>query len=152
MIDKFDGNYEFLSNFYPSPFVFAEGDEKLTAETVEHYFQYVKTPSMEEGLEILAAAHPGKAKRLGRNCHLRSDWEEIKDEVMLFALRKKFSIPALRDKLLSTGNEELVEGNYWHDNYWGVCSCTRCRGLNIEGKNVLGKLLMQVREEVKNDI
>lgn len=143
MIDRFEGEYFFLSNFYQSPFTFKEGEDEFIAKTVEHYFQYAKTPSMEEGIEILNAKTPGKAKQLGRNCHLRKDWEMIKDDVMLFALREKFSNPELRNKLLATGDEKLVEGNWWRDTYWGVCE-----GI---GQNKLGKLLMQVREEIKND-
>ena len=143
MIDRFEGEYFFLSNFYPSPFVFKEGEDEFIAKTVEHYFQYAKTPSMEEGIEILNATTPAKAKRLGRSCHLRKDWEIIKDDVMLFALREKFSNPEFRNKLLATGDEELVEGNWWKDTYWGVCEGV--------GQNKLGKLLMQVREEIRND-
>lgn len=143
MINKFEGEYFFLSNFYPSPIVIKDGEDEFIAKTVEHYFQYMKTPSMEEGIGILAANTPGEAKRLGRKCHLRKDWEQVKDKVMLTALRKKFTIPELKKKLIATGDKELIEGNLWHDTYWGVC--------NGIGKNMLGKLLMQVREEIKND-
>lgn len=38
---------------------------------------------------------------------------------------------------------EIVEGNYWHDNYWGNCTCDKCK--NIEGQNKLGKILMKIR-------
>jgi predicted NAD-dependent protein-ADP-ribosyltransferase YbiA (DUF1768 family) len=62
---------------------------------------------------------------------------------MLSALRIKFKNPELRAMLLTTGDEELIEGNWWRDTYWGVCE-----GI---GQNKLGKLLMQVREEIKND-
>lgn len=47
----------------------------------------------------------------------------------------------LAEKLLETGDEELVEGNKWNDTYWGVC--------NGKGKNQLGKILMRIREELK---
>jgi ribA/ribD-fused uncharacterized protein len=144
MIDSFSGDYAFLSNFYPSPIVIhITKEDTVIAPTVEHYFQYAKTPSAEEGFEILAAATPGEAKRLGRKCNLRKDWESIKDFVMLDALRDKFSDPELRAKLLATGDEFLVEGNHWGDTYWGVC--------NGKGRNMLGSLLMKVREEIKND-
>ena len=143
MINKFDGEYAFLSNFYPSPIVIKDGEDEFVAKTVEHYFQYMKTPSMEEGIAILEAETPGQAKRLGRKCHLREDWEEVKDDVMLEALHEKFQYPELRAKLLATGNEELVEGNWWRDTYWGVCEGV--------GQNKLGQLLMKVREEIKND-
>ena len=45
-------------------------------------------------------------------------------------------------KLLATGEEELIEGNYWHDTCWGVCNCAKC---GDKGENRLGKLLMEVR-------
>ena len=137
MIDCFDGEFAFLSNFYPSP-IFAGN---IWFPTVEHYFQAAKPTNMEEYKAIAAADTPGQAKRLGRKVTLRPDWEEVKDEVMLDALRKKFSIPELREKLLATGEEYLIEGNTWGDKYWGVCD-----GI---GLNHLGKLLMRVREEIE---
>jgi hypothetical protein len=57
----------------------------------------------------------------------------------------------LRKKLLATGDATLIEGNYWHDNYWGVCTCENCVSNGIVGRNRLGTLLMKVREEIKND-
>ena len=69
---------------------------------------------------------------------------QVKDKVMLNFLRIKFMNAELRDKLLETGDSVLIEGNTWHDNYWGNCSCAKCK--DIEGKNMLGRLLMQVRE------
>ena len=146
MIECFDGEFAFLSNFYPS-LIAVDG---IMFPTVEHLFQAAKTVSLVEREKIAAAATPGQAKRLGRNVILCDNWEEIKDDVMLNALRLKFAILSLREKLLATGNEELVEGNTWHDNIWGNCSCDRCK--NIEGQNKLGKLLMQVREEIKSSM
>ena len=55
----------------------------------------------------------------------------------------------LRQMLLDTNNEELIEGNWWHDNCWGDCSCERCK--DIKGQNNLGKILMRVREEIRNE-
>ena len=146
MINCFDGKFAFLSNFYPS-LIF---DGNIWFPTVEHYFQAAKTTNMEEYIAIAFIETPGKAKRFGKKVTLRPDWEEVKDQVMLDALRKKFEISTLREMLLVTGDEELVEGNIWHDNTWGNCSCDSCKG--IEGQNKLGKLLMQVREEIKSSI
>lgn len=146
MINCFDGEFAFLSNFHPS--MITDGNEWFP--TVEHYFQAAKTETMEDYMKIAAALTPGQAKRLGRNVKLRSDWEEVKDQVMLEALRKKFAIPKLSEKLLATGDEELVEGNHWHDNTWGNCTCDQCK--NIPGQNKLGKMLMQVREEIKSSM
>ena len=141
MINSFDGEYAFLSNFYFSPMVI----DNVVYTTNEHFFQAMKSLNPKERQVIALAPTLGKAKRLGRKVSLRKDWEDIKEEVMLIGLRHKFSNPDLRRKLLATGNEELIEGTTWHDNYWGICSCEACGG---QGKNRLGKLLMQVREEL----
>lgn len=132
MIRIFSGANRFLSNFY-----YHDG------WTVEHMYQAAKTNSPDGKLAILNASTPSAAKKLGRTVALRSDWEEIKDEVMLKLLLLKFKIPAMRRKLLDTGHQELEEGNYWHDNEWGSCYCMKCR--TIPGNNKLGKLLMKVR-------
>lgn len=145
VIDKFEGEYEFLSNFYPSRILY-DKDENWYAPTVEHAFQAMKTRNMEEEIGILSAPTPGKAKRLGRICDLRPDWEEVKDDVMYRFLKEKFFNFELRYKLLATGDATLIEGTTWHDNYWGVCSCEKCGG---RGKNRLGELLMKLREELR---
>lgn len=146
MIDCFDGEFAFLSNFAYSPI----SDGNIVFPTVEHYFQAAKTLNMEDYEAIATADTPGQAKRLGRNVELREDWEEIKEQIMLDALRKKFERPSFRTRLLATDNEELIEGNTWHDNTWGDCSCDRCQ--DIKGQNKLGKLLMQIREEIKSSM
>jgi ribA/ribD-fused uncharacterized protein len=145
MINKFEGKYDFLSNFYPSQITI----DSVTYPTVEHAFQAAKTRSFLERIKISRLDTPGKAKRAGRQVELRSDWEKIKDQVMYDCLKEKFKIKELREKLLATGNEELIEGTTWHDNYWGNCSCEKCK--NIEGKNMLGKTLMRIREELRNE-
>lgn len=138
MINSFDGEYRFLSNFHDSPI--QEGI--VTYPTVEHYFQAQKTLDMEQRLMIARAATPGEAKKMGRQVTLRADWEDVKLDVMEKGLRMKFAIPELRNKLLATGSEELVEGNWWGDTCWGVC-----KGV---GENNLGKLLMKIRSELQN--
>ena len=143
MINCFENEYEFLSNFYEHPITY----NGVVYPTNEHFFQAMKTPVLSEHLEIAAAATPGRAKRLGRKANLWSDWEEIKEDIMLQALRLKFADPALAEKLLATDGKYLIEGNWWHDNYWGVCSCEKC---GHQGRNRLGELLMKVREEIKN--
>lgn len=146
MIDCFDGEFAFLSNFYPSPI----SDGNLIFPTVEHMFQAAKTVNIKEYEKIAAADTPGQAKRLGKKVVLREDWEEVKDDIMYQALWLKFSIPEFREKLLATEKKELVEGNTWHDNIWGDCSCERCK--YIKGQNRLGNMLMQIREEIKSSI
>lgn len=137
IIDRFEGEHAFLSNFHPGG-----------PNTVEHGFQANKTLDSGWFNRILAAPTPGKAKRLGRKAPLRPDWENVKVPVMLDLLRVKFSVPALRERLLATGNAELIEGNTWHDNFWGDCTCGRPE-CQEPGNNTLGDLLMQVRAEIR---
>jgi hypothetical protein len=82
------------------------------------------------------------AKAEGRRCTLRSDWEQVKIGVMTGVLLAKFSQnPLLREGLRSTGTKRLEETNYWNDTFWGVC-----KG---KGDNMLGKLLMEVRDQLR---
>lgn len=143
MINCFDGEFAFLSNFYTSPFE----DPKTGAMflTMEHYFQAMKADNMRDYLTIASAPTPGKAKRLGRQCVLRWDWEKVKEQVMEDGLRLKFADPELRQKLIDTAPHMLEEGNSWHDNTWGVCHCLKCQ--DTIGQNKLGKLLMKLRTE-----
>jgi len=150
MITSFDGEYKPLSNFWYKP-VLLEGiafvDGTIYA-TNEHAYQAAKTLDFGRRIEIAAADTPGKAKRLGnhKNTIIRPDWSGVKREIMLDLIRQKFSYTDMEYLLLSTGNQKLVEGNTWHDNYWGICSCEMCNGV---GKNWLGKLLMFVRMEIQ---
>lgn len=138
-INRFSGEYEFLSNFYPCKIIDEDGCEY---SSVEAAFQAQKTLSIEEKKKFTFLKSPSEAKSLGRRVLLRPDWEQIKDSVMEKFVRQKFSEPVLKDKLLSTGDATLIEGNYWKDYYWGVC-----KGV---GKNKLGKILMKIREELKS--
>ena len=135
-IDKFDNEYAFLSNFYPAS-VHYNG---LVFANNEAAFQAQKCPC--RSAEFTFFDNPGKAKRLGRKVELRRDWEEIKERVMYEVCLCKFTQHEdLKKKLLETGDAELVEGNYWHDCYWGVCE--------EQGENKLGKILMRIREELR---
>lgn len=139
MISEFKGKYRFLSNFYP---VTITTDDGLIYPSVEHAYQASKTFDMGERFKISELPTPGLAKKAGKSVKLREDWDKIKLDVMYNLCFKKFVYNAdLRHALLETENEELVEGNYWGDTFWGVC-----RG---EGENHLGKILMEIRESLK---
>lgn len=116
--------------------------------TVEHYYQAMKSIDQSEQRKIRLADTPSIAKKLGRKATMRPDWESVKEDVMMRALRAKFAQPDHRKSLLSTGSEEIVETNSWHDNEWGQCYCQKCKSKT--GKNKLGKLLMKLREELRN--
>lgn len=131
-ITRFEGEFAFLSNFFP-----------VKGTTVEHRFQAAKTRDRNWQQRIMAAPTPGQAKRLGRQCPMREDWDSIRINVMRDLLRWKFTRGTeLASQLLATGDQLLVEGNNWHDQFWGVCAG--------DGENWLGRLLMQVRDELRS--
>lgn len=136
MINSFSGDHRFLSNFWHFSLL---GEQT----TVEHIYQAMKAASNAEGQAILDAPSPGEAKKLGRKCKIRPDWEEIKLTVMREALALKFAEGStLALKLLSTGDQRLVEGNTWGDTFWGVTE-------DLGGSNWLGHLLMARRAELR---
>lgn len=145
MITKFEGKYSFLSNFYAAQTIY----DGLRYSTSEAAYQAAKTMNKDERVEVLMACTPDDAKHLGRRVTIRPDWEEIKDNVMYEIVKSKFQNKGLAAKLLKTGDEQLCEGNYWHDNYWGACECPKCKMLLH--RNQLGKTLMKVREELKQN-
>lgn len=147
MINDFSKDYFFLSNFY-NAYLMYEGVIYCSTEAA---FQAAKTLDVTER-ERIARLSPSDAKKAGRKLELRSDWEEVKDKVMYDVCRAKFTMNSslkLKERLLATGDKELVEGNTWHDNYWGNCTCDKCK--DIPGRNQLGKTLMRLRDELRND-
>ena len=139
MIKEFRGKYRFLSNFWPAPVTF----DGITYPSVEHYYQAMKTVHLPTRRLIAKMPKPGDAKRYAKKVQLRKNWDAIKVSVMEAGLRAKFSIPALKHKLVATGSQTLQEGNLWHDRFWGVDLKTG------KGLNTLGCLLMKIREEVR---
>lgn len=139
-INRFVGEYAFLSNFYESPVFF----DKHKFKTVEHAYQAMKATNEEDLNKIKNAKTAGEAKKFGRNVSpIRHDWDNAKVDIMRSLLESKFENPFLADLLISTGESELIEENNWNDKFWGVC-----RGV---GKNMLGILLMEIREKLKEE-
>lgn len=136
-IDSFRGKYNFLSNFYTAN-VTLDGKRY---QTVEHAYQAAKTLDENQRGYIWSLLHPAAAKKAGYKVTLRSDWENIKVDIMKDLVRQKFQSAFVKRMLLNTGDAELIEGNDWNDTFWGVC-----KGV---GQNQLGKILMGVREELK---
>ncbi len=135
-INSFTGQYAFLSNFFRMEIYYIGNNIYKTAE---HAYQSEKPVGQKERMKIINAASPGIAKRLGKKCKLRPDWEFIKLERMLHIVRRKFDNALMRDNLLATGDAELIEGNTRGDTFWGVCGGV--------GENYLGKILMLIRDE-----
>lgn len=127
-----------LSNFSPPGFE-AEG---VFWPTVEHYFQAQKFESPTIRERIRRAATPKEARLLGqsREFKIRPDWEGVRDDIMLRALRHKFAVPSARALLSETSDRPLIESSPY-DHYWGA-------GQDGSGLNRLGQLLMKVRSEL----
>lgn len=130
------GKYAFLSNYYKCRIVDREYPG-LIYNSVEAAFQAAKSRDEKTRL-IFTEISSNFAKKLGRKLPLREDWEQIKDSMMEYYCRQKFSNPELRRKLIAV-EEPIVEDNWWNDTYWGVC--------NGIGKNKLGQILTKIREE-----
>lgn len=135
-IDRFAGEYAFLSNFWPCP-VKLDG---VTYPTVEHAYQAGKTLDPVFRDMIREAVKPAYAKRIGKAVALREGWDDIRLEVMRQLCWQKFALLDLRQKLLATGSVELIEGNTWGDKFWGVCEGV--------GENNLGLILMNIRDRI----
>ena len=138
MIRAFQGTYYFLSNFYAAPVTW----EGITYQNNEAAFQSAKvTP---DNRKAFAKLNASDAKKLGRQVSLREDWEVVKDNIMYEICLAKFTQnEELKEKLLATGHDMLEEGNTWGDKVWGT--------VNGVGENRLGKILMRVREELRNE-
>lgn len=145
MINVFDGDYAFLSNFYICDIIY----NGLSYKNSESAFHAQKTLDETERKKFINL-DPSASKKLGRKIDLRNDWEDVKTQIMYEICYAKFSQNQdLKNKLLATGDEYLEEGTHWHDNYWGNCYCEKCK--DIKGENKLGIILMKIREELKND-
>lgn len=139
-ITSFKDKYAFLSNMQECTIIYGD----MTFKSTEAFYQAMKTTDNNIRKEF-TQLDGYKAKRRGRELTIRNDWDSIKDAVMLYALFQKFRGPYFKELLLATGTEDLVEGNYWHDNYWGSCTCQKCGN---KGMNKLGQFLMQVRDKL----
>jgi len=138
VIPEFKGRFYFLSNFYEAPVEY----KGVRFQNNEAAFQSAKCPSR---MREFSRLNPSEAKRLGRNVPLRQDWERVKDRVMYEVCKAKFSQnPRLGVALRATGDIVLIEGNNWGDRVWGVCDGV--------GENRLGKILMQIREEMRDSL
>jgi ribA/ribD-fused uncharacterized protein len=139
-IDEFTGDYHFLSNFYPCNVIY----EGLTYPSSEHAYQAAKSTDPDDRIYVKKAPDPSESKKRGRKIDLRPHWNKIKPLIMEDIVTVKFAQnPELRKKLLATGDQKLEEGNDWGDTYWGT--------VDGEGSNMLGFILMRVRENLQTE-
>lgn len=139
-IESFSGQYRFLSNFYPAKVVL----DGVAYPSVEHAYQARKTDVQVLRELIGNARTASQAKFLGQDVPKVQGWDLLKVQVMRELLVQKFADKALRTLLLDTGDAQLVEGNTWGDVFWGIC-----KG---RGENMLGKLLMEIRAGIVQNI
>jgi ribA/ribD-fused uncharacterized protein len=138
MIEQFRGNYRWLSNFTLVKINY----KGVEYASTEHAFMSAKSkdPKWKEFCRI--EPKPEIVKTESRKIKLISDWETKKVEVMKEVLELKFNQSPFKEQLIATGNEEIQEGNNWKDLFWGVDLITG------QGKNILGKLIMEIRKEL----
>jgi hypothetical protein len=133
------------SNFFEEP----------DGTTVEHEYQCDKHAGhVWRQITIMRARTPGQAKKLGRrwrlNRYQKMEWDHRRDQKMYELVRQKvMDHPEIAFALICTGDEVLVESNWWHDNYWGDCTCLQCFRI---GENRLGYILMAIRDELGAEI
>lgn len=138
MVNGFFNEFRFLSNFWYSEVVV----DGVVYPTVEHAYQAAKFTDIEERTLVAEARTPGKAKRVSYKMKsFRTDWDEVKVDIMKVLVRQKFTRhDDLSVQLMLTHPHELEETNTWGDVFWGVCDGV--------GENQLGKILMDIREEL----
>lgn len=141
MINSFKGDYSWLSNMADCEINY----KGWTFKSVENAYMWAKNPNDEAWLDFCLTNSPAECKKRAKTVALRHDWEEVKLSVMFELLKLKFSQKRFKEKLLATGTENIVEGNYWNDKFWGVCLKSNP---NV-GENYLGRLIMEVRTLLK---
>jgi ribA/ribD-fused uncharacterized protein len=142
MIERMNGKYYLLSNFYPCPIEY----EGLVYRSNEAAYQASKSTDPEVRESFTRVKNGGEARTAGQTIYLRQNWDQIKYEIMKDINRIKYSEPEMKGFLLGTGDQYIQEGNNHQDFYYGCCL--------IDGKwvgeNNLGKILMEIREELRN--
>ena len=136
-IKSFKGQNYFLSNFYPCAIEY----EGQTFPSLECAYQAAKTPNRDVRYYFTIMDNSMEARMWGNKIAMRPDWDRVKYSIMYELLKIKFNNPKLRALLLATEDAQLEESNMHGDKYWGT--------VNGHGENNLGKLLMQIREEIR---
>lgn len=143
VIDKFRGEHFFLSNFYPA--VTPHRGHRFP--TSEHAYMAARTTDSNAVEAILATSDPAEAQQIGRAATPIANWDQLRYRAMEDILTAKFTYnPELAQKLIATTGSLLVEGNTWHDQTWGNCTCGDHRP--IPGENALGVCLMSLRMHI----
>lgn len=140
MINYFRGEYGWLSNMTEVPIDYAGN----LFRSVENAYIWAKSPN-KYWLEFCLNNPPDICKKKSKEIDVRKDWEEVKLGIMYELLKLKFNQEPFKTKLLNTGNQNIIEGNYWNDKFWGMC----LKSNPNEGENWLGRLIMNIRQKLK---
>lgn len=137
-IHGFFGEFRWLSNSHEVPVVL----DGVCYPSAEHAFVGCKVQDLQSRRQVAGLSSPAQAKRWGQSVTLRPGWEHLRlREMYRVEVAKYTQNPVLAAQLLATGLRYLEEANDWNDKFWGVCLGN--------GLNLLGKTLMQVREELR---
>ena len=135
VINSFDGESDFLSNFYECPILW-KGNLYRNSESIYQSYKTLDNVPFD-----FTKTTGSQAKKISKKLNVRPDWNKIKFDLMYEICQEKFNQNTdIAQKLMNTGDAILIEGNYWGDTYWGKC--------NGVGQNNLGKILMKIREEL----
>jgi ribA/ribD-fused uncharacterized protein len=147
--------YRFLSNFFQCnvwydglPWPSAEHAYVVAKCDDSYYAGFEKFPRYDnKKYETIIDMTPSQVKKWGQKVNLREDWEDVKLEIMYEICYSKFEHnDILKQKLLDTGDRFLIEANNWNDSFWGYDVKKK------QGENNLGKILMKVRDILKDDV
>ena len=137
----YENDFYVLSNFSAFQLWFA-GLRFETAEHAYHWMKFPRRPGLQARIREAWSAHDAFTLAGEEKANRRPDWDDVKVEVMRDILRHKVKQHAyVRRKLLDTGDRELIEDS-WRDDFWGW-------GPNRTGLNMLGKLWMEIRAELR---
>ena len=134
-VNSFTKDYQFLSNSYNSP-VEIGGIVYTNAESA-FWAQRVKDSRARNKFARLSG---NKARAKAIQAEPVEDWDTNINQYMEQVLRSKFKDPKMKNLLLKTKGMKLINTNTYRDDYWGVYMG--------KGKNILGRLLMKIRDEV----
>lgn len=132
-----------FSNFLKKHPITVKGKEWPSSE---HYYQAMKFEGTEHEEAVRLVKTPREAADMGRERSrpLRTDWDQVKDDVMREAIKAKFTQhTCLKSILLASGDAEIIEHTV-NDNYWADAG-------DGSGKNMLGKLLMELRDQLRKE-
>jgi ribA/ribD-fused uncharacterized protein len=138
--------YKFLSNMTKSKDMRIIYDDIVFSST-ESAYQYAKAFTDEDKAKMLGEKdNPFMAKRKSRMIKVREDWASVNLGIMRDLLDQKFHQQPYAQLLIDTGDDYIIESNYWHDCFYGSCTCEKCK--DKEKLNHLGKMLMELRVEL----